>query len=65
MMLISIFIGSRLWYLQIIKGTELREYSNKNRLKENNIEAPRGLILDRNKEVLVDNLYGFNALSKW
>lgn len=51
----------RLWYLQIIQGAILREFSEKNRIKETSIAAPRGVILDRNGEVLVDNLPGFVA----
>lgn len=51
----------RLWYLQIIKGTELRQFSEKNRIKEEKIQAPRGMILDREGRVLVDNQPGFDA----
>lgn len=54
-------IVGRLWYLQIIQGQELREYSERNRVKEVKKPAPRGLILDREGRVLVDNLPGFEA----
>ncbi len=50
-----ILIG-RLWYLQIIHGDKLRQYSEINRLKETKIQAPRGLIFDRYGHILVDNL---------
>ncbi len=53
---------SRLWYLQIIEGHELREFSEKNRIKQNKVSAPRGLILDRDGKVLVENLPGFEAI---
>jgi penicillin-binding protein 2 len=59
--LMGAVIFSRLWYLQIIQGQELREYSEKNRIKENRIPAPRGLILDREGRILVDNTMGFDA----
>lgn len=59
--LASLVIFSRLWYLQIIEGAELRAFSERNRVKENKKPAPRGLILDRDGEVLVDNLLGFEA----
>lgn len=49
----------RLWYLQILSGQELREYSEKNRIKETIIPAPRGLILDREKRILVKNTHGY------
>lgn len=54
---------SRLWYLQIMSGTELRAFSEKNRIKQSKILAPRGLILDREGRVLVENLPGFEALA--
>ncbi|PIU01169.1 MAG: penicillin-binding protein 2 [Bdellovibrionales bacterium CG10_big_fil_rev_8_21_14_0_10_45_34] len=57
----SILFFSRLWYLQIIKGTELRVFSEKNRIKEVKNPAPRGMILDRDGNVLVDNHPGFSA----
>lgn len=57
----SIF-SMRLWYLQIISGNELREFSEKNRIKQNKIPAPRGLMLDRDGKVLVENLPGFEAI---
>lgn len=52
----------RLWYLQVISGHELREYSEKNRVKESLIQAPRGLILDREGRVLVENVPVYAAV---
>ena len=52
----------RLTWLQIINGRELRQYSEKNRVKQNKIIAPRGLINDREGRPLVENLPGFEAL---
>ncbi|AHI06318.1 penicillin-binding protein [Bdellovibrio bacteriovorus W] len=52
----------RLWYLQVISGNELREFSEKNRIKQNKIAAPRGMMLDRDGKVLVENLPGFEAI---
>ena len=49
----------RLWYLQIINGNELRQFSEQNSIKETKIPAPRGIIYDRNGEILVENLPGF------
>jgi penicillin-binding protein 2 len=57
-----VLFAARLWYLQIITGNELREFSEKNRVKQNKITAPRGLMLDRNGKVLVENLPGFEAV---
>jgi penicillin-binding protein 2 len=52
----------RLWFLQVIEGSELREFSEKNRLKQIKIQAPRGLIYDRDGKVLVENHAGFEAI---
>jgi penicillin-binding protein 2 len=51
----------RLWHLQIINGTELRAFSEQNSIKETKIPAPRGIVYDRNGEILVENLPGFEA----
>ena len=52
----------RLWYLQVFKGSELRLWSEKNRIKIQKVQAPRGMILDREGRVLVDNLPGFDVV---
>ncbi len=56
-----LLIAGRLWFLQILQGSELRQFSEKNRVKETKLPAPRGLFLDRENRVLVDNLPGFDA----
>ncbi len=56
-----IFI-SRLVWLQVIQGNELRQFSENNRIKQNKIMAPRGLILDREGRGLVENLPGFEVI---
>ncbi len=50
----------RLWYLQIVKGEFFRDRSENNRLRTIFIPPPRGLIFDRNEEVLVRNRPSFN-----
>ncbi len=45
----------RLWYLQVLSGDKYNEQAQNNRIREIRIPAPRGEILDRNGEVLVDN----------
>jgi penicillin-binding protein 2 len=63
LILFTTFIfGLRLWYLQIINGAELRQFSEQNSIKETKILAPRGIIYDRNGQILVENLPGFEAL---
>lgn len=52
----------RLVWLQVIQGNELRQFSENNRIKQNKIMAPRGLILDRDGKALVENLPGFEVI---
>lgn len=52
----------RLTWLQIFQGSELRRFSENNRIKQNKISAPRGLILDRDGKALVENLPGFEVV---
>ena len=60
----SFIIVFRLWHLQIIKGEELNEYSKRNLIKENKIEAARGIIFDREQRILVKNKIGFHLTLK-
>ncbi|HWM62826.1 MAG TPA: penicillin-binding protein 2 [Solirubrobacterales bacterium] len=45
----------RLWTLQLVNGEEFLAEANNNRTREYRVVAPRGNILDRDGEVLVDN----------
>lgn len=45
----------RLWTLQVLNGEEYLAEANNNRTREYRVTAPRGAILDREGEVLVDN----------
>ena len=51
----------RLWYLQIEQGDFFRDRSENNRLRTLYIAPARGLIRDRNGEVLVRNRPSFNV----
>jgi len=51
---------SRLVFLQILRGDQMRQFSEDNRIKRVKIEAPRGMILDRNRKLLVDNRPAFD-----
>jgi penicillin-binding protein 2 len=50
----------RLWYLQIIKSEDFQNLSENNRLRLVPVAASRGTILDRNGDILVDNLPSFS-----
>jgi len=52
----------RLWYLQILEGKRYYAISTSNHIRIRPLPAPRGLILDRNGEVLVENRAAFDVL---
>lgn len=52
----------RLWYLQILKGEEFKRDAEENRLKKIKIEAPRGMVFDRDRRILLDNHPTFNVV---
>ena len=45
----------RLWYLQVLASDQSRAEARSNRVRDERIPAPRGFILDRGKQVLVEN----------
>ena len=58
---ISILIV-RLGYLQVVKGTEFSQKSENNSVRFRRIKPLRGLIMDRNGIVLVDNRPSFDVI---
>jgi len=46
---------TRLWYLQVMSPEDYEVVAEANRIREVQVAAPRGRILDRNGRVLVDN----------
>jgi penicillin-binding protein 2 len=61
----AVFIGigllvSRLVFLQILSGDKMRQYSEENRIKRVKVDAPRGMIFDRNRKLLIDNRPAFD-----
>ncbi len=58
--LLSLFV-LRLWDLQIVHGAEYRNRATNNRLREDTIDAPRGVIYDRTGKPLVYNAPNFEV----
>ena len=54
----------RLWALQILSGHQYLRVAQNNQLRTIRVEAPRGVILDRNGRILVDNHAG-TAVILW
>lgn len=61
LVVVAAILFLRLWYLQILKGEEFKQFAEENRLKKIKIEAPRGMVFDRNKQILLDNHPTFNV----
>ncbi|MEO5970096.1 MAG: hypothetical protein ABIQ95_09225, partial [Bdellovibrionia bacterium] len=60
-----VFLGlgllvSRLVFLQILRGDQMRNYSEENRIKRVKVTSPRGMIFDRNHQLLIDNRPDFD-----
>lgn len=50
------FIAASYWLAQVVRGAEYRELADNNRLRQIVLEAPRGLIVDREERTLVENV---------
>ena len=63
--LLVIFAGLcfRLGHLQIIQGSNFRQLSDNNRIREQTLLAPRGLIKDRNGQTIAQNTASFNLVA--
>ena len=59
---IFLAILSRLFYLQIYMGDDLRVAAEENRYRIYTLSAPRGVIYDRNNNLLVRNIPAFDLV---
>jgi penicillin-binding protein 2 len=50
------------WHLQVVQGRKYREQAENNRRRNVPIAAPRGVLLDRNDKILVENRPSFNVM---
>ena len=58
---IFVLLLLRLWYLQVLEGQYYATLSASNRLRLRTVEAPRGFMLDRLGEVIVENRPSFDV----
>ncbi|MDE2311626.1 MAG: penicillin-binding protein 2 [Patescibacteria group bacterium] len=56
-------LGGRVFYLQIVRGKDFRALSENNRIRSQDLLAPRGKILDRYGEPLAENTASFNLVA--
>ncbi len=57
-----VLLLARLWYLQLYKGDDFYKFSLKNRLRKEIVKSSRGMIFDRNNEILVHNIPRFDVV---
>lgn len=50
-----------LWYLQVIRGSDLRQLSENNRIRIREMVADRGMLLDRKGQILAHNRPSFDV----
>ena len=53
---------ARLWYLQVIRGEELRQRSENNSVRLRKVKSMRGLIMDHGRRILADNQPSFDIV---
>lgn len=61
-LLVFVVLAARLWQLQIIRGPDYTLQAERNRIRTLDVVAPRGTIVDRNNELLVENRPSYNIL---
>ena len=61
-LILFVVIATRLYYLQIIKGSYYHFFSTENSIKSIRVPAVRGMIFDRRGQALVDNRPSFNII---
>jgi penicillin-binding protein 2 len=54
-------LGFRLWFLQVLSGDSYIQLADNNRLRTVTVEAPRGVVYDRNGVPLVENRAGLSV----
>ncbi len=60
--IVPLILIGRLWYLQMIRGEDYRVLADRNRFREVDVAAARGVIYDRNGEILARNRPSFSVV---
>ena len=59
----ALIIAGRLYYLQVVKGSYYRFFSERNSIKQMEVPAQRGMIYDRDGVLIVDNRPAFDVVA--
>ncbi len=57
-----LLVAGRFWFVQGVRGAYYRELADNNRIRRLSVEAVRGLIFDREGELLVENIPVYNLM---
>ena len=60
--IVPLILVGRLWYLQMVRGEDYRVLADRNRFREVDVAAPRGVIYDRTGEILARNRPSFSVV---
>src|SRR5215510_2606155 len=55
-------VAARLWFLQVLRGPDMRSLSENNRIRLVRVPAARGVVYDRHGEILIDNRPSFDVV---
>ena len=62
---VMLILVIRLFTLQLIRHDEFAQFAQANQMQRERIPAPRGFLVDRNEQVLVDNVLHFEISMSW
>ncbi len=60
--IMAVTLIGRLWQIQMVAGEKYRLLADQNRLRDMDVTAPRGVIYDRNGEILARNRPSFSVV---
>ena len=55
-----LLLAGSFWFLQVVQYLQFKELAENNHLRTLTLRAPRGIIYDRNGQLLVENRNSFN-----
>ena len=61
-LVLIVVVAGRFWFVQAVSGDYYRGLADNNRLRQVQIQAPRGLIYERQGNLLVENIPAYNLM---
>ena len=60
-LVLAALVVRQLWTLQVVDGSQYRQFADENRLRITTVKAPRGVIYDRDGQLLVRNVPSYTV----